>query len=168
MDALTYFWILLKASFFSTTGLGNVPILHDDLLARGWATDKQFAEALAVGQISPGPSGLWVISLGYLMGGLRGSGLALLAICVPPLLALLVEQFHRRVGDHPLVRGFVWGLSLAVVSIFPVVMVNLLRSIGVDRISLLIVLVSLGLGLTRRVPLIVLLVLAALVGMVLY
>lgn len=168
MDALTYFWILLKASFFSTTGLGNVPILHDDLLARGWATDKQFAEALAVGQISPGPSGLWVISLGYLMGGLRGSGLALLAICVPPLLTLLVEQLHRRVGDHPLVRGFVWGLSLAVVSIFVVVMVNLFRSTGVDRISLLIVLVSLGLGLTGRVPLIVLLVLAALVGMVLY
>ncbi len=168
MDALSYFWILLKASFFSTTGLGNVPILHDDLLARGWATDKQFAEALVVGQISPGPGGLWVISLGYLMGGLRGSGLALLAICLPPVLVLLVEQLHRRVGDHPLVRGFVWGLSLAVVSILPIVMINLLHSTGVDRINLLIMLVSLGLGLTGRVPLIMLLALAALVSMGLY
>src|SRR5919199_5429647 len=77
-DWLIYFWLMLKASFFATSGTGNIPSLHADLLARGWATERQFAESLAVGQISPGPSGLWVVSLGYLTAGLPGALLALI------------------------------------------------------------------------------------------
>jgi hypothetical protein len=77
--SLTLFWIMFRAALLSTTGTGNLPIVHQDLLARRWATDRQFAESLAIGQISPGPTGLWVISLGYLVGGLRGAGLTLVA-----------------------------------------------------------------------------------------
>ena len=69
MNPLLLFWLLLKGSLFSTGGMGNVPILHADLLARGWSSDRQFAESMAIGQITPGPNGLWVISLGYLVGG---------------------------------------------------------------------------------------------------
>jgi hypothetical protein len=35
-----------------------LPILHTDLIAQGWATDHNFAEALAIGQIGPGQSGV--------------------------------------------------------------------------------------------------------------
>src|SRR5262245_54473630 len=121
IDPFTYFWILLKASLFSTGGTGNLPSIHADLLARGWASDRHFAEALAIGQISPGPSGLWVISLGYLTDGVRGSLLAALALSLPPMLVLVVDALHRRVGDHPLMQGFVRGLGLAVSGIFFVV-----------------------------------------------
>ncbi len=168
MNPFVYFWLLLKASLLSTSGLGNLPILYSDLLERGWATERQFAEALAVGQISPGPSGLWVISLGYLTDGLRGALLATLAICIPPLFVLLIDRLHRRVGDHPAVIGFVRGLSLAVIGIFLVVMVGLLRDNGTDLGSISILVGSLIVGLTRRVPVVLLLVLAALVGVLLY
>ncbi len=62
IDPLVYLWLLLKASLFTTGGSGNIPILYQEMIPRGWATDRQFAEALAIGQISPGPTGLWVIS----------------------------------------------------------------------------------------------------------
>ncbi|MEJ7652356.1 MAG: chromate transporter [Chloroflexia bacterium] len=91
MDALTFFWLFLKASLFSTGGMGNLPILHEDLLGRGWATEQNFAEALAVGQISPGPNGLWVISLGYLTAGWLGSALACIAITIPPMLIVFID-----------------------------------------------------------------------------
>ena len=55
MDWLTWFWIFLKSVLTSTAGFGPLPSLRADLLPRGWATDTQFAEALAVGQVSPGP-----------------------------------------------------------------------------------------------------------------
>ena len=72
MTYLGYFLLVLKASLLSTGGLGNVPGLHDDLVAtRGWVTERQFAESIAVGQTSPGPNGVWVISLGYMIGGWR-------------------------------------------------------------------------------------------------
>ena len=168
IDWLVYFWLLLKASLFSTGGTGNLPSLHADLIARGWATDRQFAEALAVGQLSPGPTGLWVISLGYLTAGWRGAGLALVAVMLPPLLVLLVDRLYRRMGAHPAVQGFMRGLSLGLVGIFLVVLAKLLLNNGLDVGAVLIALVAIGLGRTGRVPVGVLLALGALAGMALY
>ena len=158
--------MVLKASLFSTGGFGNVPSIHSDLTARHWAGETQFAESLAVGQVSPGPNGLWVVSLGYLVGGVGGSLAALAAICLPPFFILLVEQMYRRVQNHPFVEGFVRGLSLAVVGVFLVVMANLLHGVGISGRSLLIAAASLALGATKRVPVIIIIAAAALVGVV--
>src|SRR5579872_3568263 len=100
MNLAIFTGIVFKGSLFSTSGLGNVPSIHNDLLARGWATERQFGEALAVGQVSPGPNGLWIISLGYLVGGIRGALLTLVAICLPPLLILMVDRVYQRVNEH--------------------------------------------------------------------
>ncbi|MEZ4863663.1 MAG: chromate transporter [Caldilineaceae bacterium] len=164
IEPFTYFWLILKASLFSTGGSGNLPSIHADFLARGWATDRQFAEALAIGQISPGPSGLWVICLGYLTNGLLGALLATLAISLPPLVVLAVAALHRRVGDHPAMQGFVRGLGLAVSGIFLVVVMRLLVQNGINLPSILILLASVGLALTGRLPVPVLLGLAGLAG----
>jgi len=168
IEPLQYFWLFLKASLFSTGGQGNLPSLYEDLLARGWADDTQFAEALAIGQLSPGPSGLWVISLGYLTDGLRGALLAALAICLPPLAVLALMAIYRRVGDHPAVEGFMRGLGLAVAGVFGVVMLVLLRDTGVDWRSILLVVSGVALGAARRLPVPVLLLLAGLAGVVLF
>ncbi len=168
INPLMYFWLLLKASLFSTGGTGNLPSIHADLLARGWATDRHFAEALAIGQISPGPNGLWVVCFGYLTDGLRGALLATLAIAIPPFFVLAVAALHRRIGDHPAMQGFVRGLGLAVSSIFLVVVVQLLNDVGVDWRSLSLIGAAIALGLSNRLPIPVVLGLAALVGMVLY
>ena len=164
MNLWVYFGLLLKGSLFSMSGLGNVPSVHADLTAHGWATERQFGEALAVGQVAPGPNGLWVISLGYLTAGGRGALLALLAITLPPLLILIIERLYRRIRHHPAVEGFVRGLGLAAVGIFILVLFGLLRSSGLSVRSLLIALASVGLGATRRVPAIAILGLAALTG----
>jgi len=165
MNPFIFFWLLFKASLFSTGGMGNLPSIHHDLLARGWATERQFAESLAVGQVAPGPTGLWVVSLGYFVDGMRGALLALLAICLPPFLVLAVDRMYRRMKDHPAIEGFVAGLGLAVVGVSVVVLVGLLRSVGADIASVLITLASLALG--RRLPVVVVLVLAGLAGIVL-
>ena len=168
VDPLHYFWLLLKASLFSTGGTGNLPSIHADMLARGWATDRHFAEALAIGQISPGPNGLWVVCFGYLTDGVRGALLATLAIAIPPFFVLAVAALHRRIGDHPAMQGFVRGLGLAVSGIFLVIVVRILRENGIDGRSLAIVVVAMALGLTNRLPIPLLLGLAAVAGMVLY
>ena len=168
VDWVVYFWLLLKASFFATGGTGNVPSLHADLLARGWATERQFAEALAVGQISPGPTGLWVVSLGYLTAGWLGALLATISILIPPLLVLVIDRLHGHIGAHPAVVGFTRGLSLAVVGIFLVVMADLLLANGPGWQQIAILLATIGLARARRVPVLVILMLAALAGIGLY
>jgi chromate transporter len=166
---LEFFWIMLRAALFSTTGTGNLPIVHQDLLSRGWATDRQFAESLAIGQISPGPTGLWVISLGYFVGGLRGAALTLVAIALPPLLVLvLVHGLYRRWGHRPATQGFVRGLGLAVAGVFVIVLSGIMNTAGWNPTNLMIAVGAIVLGAMRRVPVLVVLVLAAIVGIALF
>ena len=165
MNPLVYFLFVLKASLLSTGGMGNVPSLHDDLLPRHWAVERNFSEALAVGQISPGPNGLWVICLGYFVDGVPGALLSLIAIIVPPFLILAVEWLYHRTRHHPAVEGFVRGLGLATVGIFAVVLQRLLHDVGLTPRTLLICAASVAVGLTKRVPVPAMLILAALVGL---
>ena len=168
MDLFTFLLYLLKASFLSTGGTGNLPILYADLVPRGWASERQFAEALAIGQVTPGPTGLWVISFGYLVRSLPGGLLATLAIALPPFVVLGILWLYNRIERHPAVRGFVRGLGLAVIGISLVTLLDILRSSGVDLRSLLIVGAALALALTNRAPVIVILGLAAIVGILVY
>ena len=162
------FWIMFKAALLSTSGTGNLPIVHQDLLSRGWASERQFAESLAIGQISPGPTGLWVISLGYLIDGWQGAALTLVAIALPPLMVLLlVHGLYRRWGHHPATQGFVRGLSLAVVGVLCIVMARIVESAGWTLTNLLITSGAIGLGATRKVPVPLILTLAAIVGIAL-
>jgi len=160
---------MFRAALLSTTGTGNLPIVHQDLITRGWATDRQFAESLAIGQISPGPTGLWVISLGYLVGGLQGAALTLVAISLPPLLVLLlVHGLYRRWGHRPATQGFVRGLGLAVAGIFVVVLTGIMNTAGWNFTNVMITLGAIILGATRRVPVVLVLAIAAIAGIALH
>jgi chromate transporter len=163
------FWIMLKAALLSTSGTGNLPIVHQDLISRGWATERQFAESFAIGQISPGPSGLWVISLGYLLSGWRGAALTLVAISLPPtVVLLLVHGLYRRWGHHPATQGFVRGLSLAVIGVFCIVLAGIMKSAGWTSTNAMISAGAIALGSTRRIPGVAIIGLAAIVGILLF
>ncbi|HEU5370569.1 MAG TPA: chromate transporter [Ktedonobacterales bacterium] len=168
INPVLYFLLFLKASLFSTGGFSNLPSLHQDLLANGWAQETDFGQSIAIGQISPGPNGLWVISLGYLTYGYLGALLALLAVTLPALLVLLVAAGYARIERQAWVQGAMHGVSLAVVGILLTVVWTILRQPGVDAKGLLIALGAFGLALSRRVNVLLILGLAGLVGYFLY
>ena len=154
----------MKASILSTGGLGNLPFLHKDLLALGWANESDFITAIAVGQVSPGPTGLWSISLGYLTFGWLGAGLALAALSLPPLLIIGVAAIYDRMEKLKGVQNFSRGLALGVIGLTLTVALGLARSAIIDWRSLIIAICALGLALSKRVPIILILGLAALAG----
>jgi chromate transporter len=168
MNLLNFFWLFFKASLLSTGGLGNLPFLHQDLIGLGWASESDFVTALAVGNVSPGPTGLWSISLGYLTYGWVGSLLALAALSLPPLLALIVAAFYNRMEKQPAVQNFTRGLSLGVVGLAVTVSIGLAGSTISDWRGVVIALGALGLALSKRVPIIVILLLAAVAGILIY
>jgi chromate transporter len=163
-----YLLLLLRASLFSTGGSGNIPMIYDDFVGRGWATDDDIAQAFAIGQISPGPTGLWVVSFGYLTDGIRGALLAVVAISIPPLFVIVLDGIYRRVAEHPVIEGFIRGLSLGVVGIFVVVLARLMYAQGIDVRALALAALAFAAGATGRFPPIVVLLLAAVLGIVLY
>ena len=168
INPLLYFLLFLKASLFSTGGFSNLPSLHQDLLANSWAGEADFDQSIAIGQISPGPNGLWVISLGYLTYGYLGALLALLAITLPPLLVLVVTAGYSRIEQRAWVQGAMQGVSLAVVGLLLTVVWTILHQPGVDWKGLLIAAGAFALALSRKVNLLLILGLAGVVGYLLY
>jgi chromate transporter len=157
-------WIVFRASLLSTGGFGNVPTLHADVVGGKFATESTFAESLAVGQISPGPNGLWVVSLGYLLGGWGGAAAATFAILFPPIVVVWVDRFYSRVQHHSAVDGFVRGLALAVVGIFVLVMFRLLWTSRTDALGIACAVAACAAGLTRKIPVLVVITAASVIG----
>ena len=168
ISPLIYFLLFLKASLFSTGGFSNLPSLHQDLIGNHWATEADFGQSIAIGQISPGPNGLWVISMGYLTYGITGALLALVAITLPALLVLAVSAGYTRIEHRPSVQGAMYGVSLAVIGLLLTVVWTILHQPGVDWRGLLIAAAAFGLALTRKVNLLLILALAGVVGFLLY
>ena len=168
IQPLQFFLIFLKASLLSFGGLGNLPFLHADLIALGWAQEPDFLTAIAVGQMSPGPSGLWSISLGYLTYGWPGAALSLIALLVPPFLILPLAAIYTRVDGHPGVKRFSNGLMLGAIGLMLGAAAVLSGAAVRDAWALAIIAGAAGLALTRRVPTIAILVLAALAGVMIY
>ena len=168
INPFLYLFIFLKASLFSTGGFSNLPSIHQDLLSNGWATEVEFGQSLAIGQVSPGPNGLWVISLGYLTYGYLGAALALLAITLPPLLVLILSALYRRIEKQRWMQKLMRGISLAVVGLLLTVVWSILSRSGLDWKSWLIGAAAFGLGLNRRINILIILGLAAGAGYLLY
>lgn len=168
MNLWLFFWLFLKASLFTTGGLGNLPLLHRDLVGLGWASEEDFLTALAVGQVSPGPTGLWSISLGFLVGGWAGAGAAAVALSLPPLLVLVLAAFYHRLEHLQIVQDFSRGLSLGVVGLAAAVSLGLAGSAISDWRGAVIAMVALGLALSKRVPVILILTAAAVAGVLMY
>jgi len=62
-----------------------------------WMTDKQFADAFAISQLSPGPNVLIVTLIGYTVAGIYGALAATLAMTLPTaLLAYYVSRLLNR------------------------------------------------------------------------
>jgi chromate transporter len=164
LHTLQMFLLMLKASLFSTGGTGNLPSVHADFTALHWANERQFAEALGIAQIAPGPNGLWVVSLGYLSYGLPGALAGALAVTIPPISIVAVARLYERVQRHPAMEGFIFGLTLGVAGVSVVVLGRLFMSVGPDRSSIAIALGAVLLAWTRRVPIVAIIGLAALAG----
>ena len=81
-----YFFKLGSSGFGGPIAL--VGYMHRDLVEeRGWYSEEQYRQALAVGQTFPGPlaaqTGMW---LGYLEAGARGAAAVILPFVLPPFL----------------------------------------------------------------------------------
>ena len=166
MNWILYFLVLLKAILFSTGGMGPLPSLHNDFLLQGWATEKEFTEALSIGQITPGPNGLWVISLCYLVAGLRGALIACVALLLPPLLILVVKHYYTKIANHPATHGLLDGVVLVIVAFNVIVLTRVFISNGADAVLVAIAVISAVLAISRRVPANMILLAALLIGVI--
>jgi chromate transporter len=95
----TLAWTFGLMSLFAVGGANSaIPEMHRIAVeAQHWMTDKQFADAFAISQMSPGPNVLIVTLIGYSVAGIAGALVATLAMCLPTaMLAYGVSRILTR------------------------------------------------------------------------
>ncbi len=82
---LTLAWTFALMSLLAVGGgVAAIPEMHRVAVdVQHWMTDKQFSDAFAISQMSPGPNVLIVTLIGYSVAGVTGALVATLAMCVP-------------------------------------------------------------------------------------
>ncbi len=133
------FLAVLIASLVGFGGLSSLPILRSELLHAGLPADTLLLHSLAVGQISPGPNGLYLIAVGYFVAGFAGVGVTVLAILLPPLLVLVLERARSRLFHLQRVRAALHSLSLAVVALLAVSGAKLAIHAATDAVGVIMV-----------------------------
>ena len=95
----TLAWTFGVMSLFAVGGANSaIPEMHRVAVdVQHWLTDKQFADAFAISQLSPGPNVLIVTLIGYSVAGVAGALVATLAMCLPTaLMAYCVSRVLTR------------------------------------------------------------------------
>ena len=96
---LTLAWTFAVMSLFAVGGANAaIPEMHRVAVeVQHWMTEKQFADAFAISQMSPGPNVLIVTLIGYSVAGVAGALVATLAMCGPTaVLAYYVSRLLQR------------------------------------------------------------------------
>src|SRR5262249_42693284 len=82
-----FFTFLKIGSLLFGSGYVLLAFLRSDFVARlQWLTEKQLLDAVAIGQVTPGPVFTTATFIGYLLGGFSGAAVATLAIFLPGFL----------------------------------------------------------------------------------
>lgn len=139
MSTERIFLAVLLANLIGFGGLSSLPVLRGQLLAAGMQADILILNAVAVGNISPGPNGLYLVAVGYFVGGFAGAAAAVLALLAPPILVLPLERARSRLVHVRRFRAGLHSLSLAVIALLVVSSGSLALNASSDGLGLLMV-----------------------------
>ena len=106
VNVFALYLLLLKATISAFSGLSALPIIRDELVVnRHVLTDAQMNTALVAGRVSPGPIGMYVISIGYTVAGAPGALAAWLALITPALIVIPLLRYIGARAEHPVVHA---------------------------------------------------------------
>jgi chromate transporter len=124
----------------------------DFVLRLGWLTDQQLLDAVAIGQITPGPLFTAATFIGYLLGRTPGALLATLGIFLPSFIFVAISNpLIPRVRNSPWASSLLDGVNAAALGLMAAVTFQLATSSLVDLFTIVIALLSLILLLRYKV-----------------
>ena len=127
------------------SGYVLLAFLRADFVQRlGWLSEAQLIDAIAVGQVTPGPVFTTATFIGYLLGGIPGAVLATLGIFLPAFIFVAVTNpYIPRLRQSPWTAALLDGVNVASLGLMAGVTLQLGRASLVDPLTIVMGLVSL-------------------------
>ena len=129
------------------SGYVLLAFLRGDFVERlGWLTDQQLIDAVAIGQITPGPVFTTATFVGYVTGGWVAALVATAAIFLPSFVFVgLLSKILPLVRRSPTAAAALDGVNVAALGLMAGVTWQLGRAAIIDPFTIVLALVSLGL-----------------------
>lgn len=109
----------------------------DFVTGLGWLSDKQLVDAIAIGQVTPGPVFTTATFIGYLLGGVPGALLATLGIFLPSFFFVAISSLII-----PRLRHSTWfgaaldGVNVASLGLMAGVTLQLAQTALIDPVTI--------------------------------
>jgi chromate transporter len=135
------------------SGYVLVAFLRADLVERlGWLTERQLLDAVAIGQVTPGPVFTTATFIGYILAGVPGAVVATIAIFLPAFVFVAASgRLVRRIRASPTAGAALDGVNVASLALMAVVTIQLARTALVDPLTIALALASAVLLIRYRV-----------------
>jgi chromate transporter len=152
------------------SGYVLLAFLHNDFVVRyRWLTDDQLLDAVAVGNVTPGPVFSTATFIGYVVGGWLGALLATIGIFLPAFCFVgLTHPLVRRMRQQPALGQLLDDVNVAALGLMAAVTLRLGQEAIVDVPTAAIALVCVALLWRRPVNSVWLIAGGAVLGMVRY
>ncbi len=144
--------LLLKGTCTAFAGLASLPVIHDTLVTQYQAlTDDQLNEAVVITRSTPGPVGLYIVSVGYFVAGVPGAIAGWLAMITPAALMIPLLHFSGRHMAHPRARSLLQAIVIASAGLLLAAAIPLAHDALTDAVTVAIAAASLMILLTTDV-----------------
>ncbi len=151
LTRLTLFFVKVGSILFGS-GYVLLAFLRADLAERwGWLTDQQLLDAIAIGQITPGPVFTTATFIGYLLAGWLGAALATVGIFAPGFVFVAITQpLIPHLRSSRVAGALLDGVIVASLGLMAAVAVQLARTAITDVPSALLAIAAAVLLVTAR------------------
>lgn len=123
--------------------------LVDDL---GWLTSRQLLDAIAVGQLTPGPVFTTATFVGWQVDGPAGAAVATVGIFAPSFVFVaLLGRIVPWMRARPVAKAFLGGVTAASLGLMVGVLIDLADAALVDALTIGVAAVALGLLVRTKV-----------------
>jgi chromate transporter len=142
---LSIFWSFLKiGSVLFGSGYVLLAFLRSEFVGPGMLTGRQLLDAVAVGQVTPGPVFTTATFIGYLLGGIPGAVAATIGIFLPAFVFVaLTGPFVSTLRSSPVLSSLLDGVNVASLALMAGVTLQLAREMVLDPFAALVGVVAL-------------------------
>lgn len=147
ISVTTLFLKFLKiGSVLYGSGYVLLAFLRADFVERlGWLTDQQLMDAIAIGQVTPGPVFTTATFIGYVLGGVPAALVATLGIFLPSFVFVAISNpLIPRMRKSPWIGSLLDGVNAGSLGLMAAVTWQLGRSSLVDPTTIILVMLSIA------------------------
>lgn len=149
LPAMKVFWTFLKVgAVLYGSGYVLFAYLDAELVGQGWLSRQQLIDAVAVGQLTPGPVLSTATFIGYQLAGFWGAVAATVGIFLPSFLfVLILNPLVPKMRKSSFLSGFLDSVNIAAVAVMIAVLFEMSRDTLTDWRGIVIALVSMAITL---------------------